>query len=222
MQVLVEYLQLWNLVDEIYLQPDTADQHIWHFFGHGTYSSKSAYDAFHTGSITFGPWQRVWKTWAPLRCKFFIWLAIKNKVRTADKLAKRGLPHPAACPLCDQAEETVQHILVSCVFAWRAWTLILHELGLPAIVPQPGCTRFSNWWCQSIKSVEKNLRKGLNSLIILVTWEIWKHRNECDFEGVVPCVQQVRHVVVEEGSVWCLAGASALQDLLLRRLPLGS
>ena len=135
---------------------------------------------------------------------------------------KKGLSHPAACPLCDQADETVQHILVSCVFAWRAWTLILHELGLPAIVPQPGCTRFSNWWCQSIKSVEKNLRKGLNSLIILVAWEIWKHRNECDFEGVVPCVQQVRHVVVEEGSVWCLAGASALQDLLLRRLPLGS
>jgi hypothetical protein len=25
--------------------------------------------------------------------------------------------------------------------------------------------------------------------------------------------------VIEEGSVWCLAGASALQDLLLRQLP---
>jgi hypothetical protein len=30
-------------------------------------------------------------------------------------------------------------------------------------------------------------RKGLNSLIILVAWEIWKHRNACVFEGVVPC-----------------------------------
>ena len=44
----------------------------------------------------------------------------------------------------------------------------------------------------------------------------------CVFEGAVPCVQQVRRAVVEEGSVWCLAGASALQDLLLRRLPVGS
>jgi len=143
-------------------------------------------------------------------------------VWTADKLAKRGLPHPAARPLCDQAEETIQHILGSCVFARQVWTLILHELGLSAIVPQPGSTRFSNWWCQSIKSVGKNLRKGLNSLILLVAWEIWKHRNACVFEGAVPCVQQVRRAVVEEGSVWCLAGASALQDLLLRRLPVGS
>ncbi|WVZ63192.1 hypothetical protein U9M48_012845 [Paspalum notatum var. saurae] len=159
---------------------------------------------------------------APLRCKFFAWLAIKNRVCTADRLAKRGLPHPAVCPLCDQAEETIQHVLVSCVFARQVWTLIFHDLGLPSIVPQPGCTRFSNWWGQSIKSVEKAIRKGLNSLVILVAWEIWKHRNACVFEGVVPCVQQVRQAMVEEGTVWCLAGALALHDLLLWRLPVGS
>ncbi|WVZ97140.1 hypothetical protein U9M48_042695 [Paspalum notatum var. saurae] len=213
-QVLVEYLQLWNLVDEM-LQPDTDDKHVWRLSRHATYSSKSAYDAFFVGSITFGPWRRVWKTWAPLKCKFFAWLVIKNRVWTADRLAKRGLPHPAVCPLCDQAEETIQHILISCVFARQVWTLILQELSLPAIVLQPGCTRFSNWWCQSIKSVDKNLRKGLNSLILLVAWEIWKHRNKCVFEGVVPCVQQVRRAVVES-TVWCLARAAALQDLLRR------
>ena len=27
------------------------------------------------------------------------------------------LPHPPACPLCDQAEENIQRILISCVFA---------------------------------------------------------------------------------------------------------
>jgi hypothetical protein len=69
--------------------------------------------------------------------------------------------------------------------------------------------------------VEKSLRKGLNSLIILVAWEIWKHHNACVFEGVVPRTQRVQSVVIEEGSVWCLAGASAMQDLLLRQLPRG-
>ena len=78
-QVLVEYLQLWNLVDEINLQPDTDDKHVWRLSRHATYSSKSAYDAFFVGSITFGPWRRVWKTWAPLKCKFFAWLVIKNR-----------------------------------------------------------------------------------------------------------------------------------------------
>ena len=62
------------------------------------------------------------------------------------------------------------------------------------------------------------MRKGLNSLIILVAWEIWKHRNVCVFEGAFPNVQDVLHAVTIEGFLWCMAGASALQELLL--LPL--
>ncbi|WVZ88496.1 hypothetical protein U9M48_035013 [Paspalum notatum var. saurae] len=220
-QVLVEYLRLWNLIEGVELRPDVADQHHWRFASHGSYSSKSAYEAFFVGSITFAPWRRVWKTWAPLRCKFFIWLVFKKRLWIADRLAKRGLPHPTACPLCDQSVETIQHLLISCVFAREVWTAILSKLGLAFIAPQPGCTGFTCWWRQSVKRVGKDMRKGLNSLIILVAWQIWKHRNSCVFEGTRPCVQSVVLAVVEEGSAWCLAGASALHDLLLRQLPSG-
>jgi hypothetical protein len=53
--VLVEYLQLWNLVDGVVLQPDIADQHIWRLSAHSTYCSKSAYGALFVDSIPFGP-----------------------------------------------------------------------------------------------------------------------------------------------------------------------
>jgi hypothetical protein len=33
------------------------------------------------------------------------------------------------CPLCDQAEENIQHILIYCVFDRQAWALILQRLG---------------------------------------------------------------------------------------------
>jgi hypothetical protein len=36
-------------------------------------------------------------------------------------LAKRGLDHPEKCPLCDQESESLDHILVSCVFAREFW-----------------------------------------------------------------------------------------------------
>ena len=58
------------------------------------------------GTSKFGPWKRMCKTWAPLKCRVFIWLAVKNRCWMADRLAKRGLPHPGSCPLCDQAEKT--------------------------------------------------------------------------------------------------------------------
>ncbi|WVZ94677.1 hypothetical protein U9M48_040542 [Paspalum notatum var. saurae] len=167
-QVLVEYLQLWNLIDNVELQHDTLDQHTWRLSNLGIYSSKSAYEAFFTGTIKFSPWRCIWKTWAPLKCKLFIWLAVKNRCWTADRLAKRGLPHPSACPLCDQAAETIQHILISCVFSREVWTSIFQKLGLLALAPQPGCRSFIRWWGRFRKAVPKELRKGLNSLITLV------------------------------------------------------
>jgi hypothetical protein len=132
------------------------------------------------------------------------------------------MPHPNACPLCDQSNETIQHILISCVFAREVWTSILSKFGLLPIAPLLDCTHFSNWWSQSIKSVGKDMRKGLNSLIILVAWQLWKHCNSCVFEGSRACVQNVVLAVGEEGRTWCLAGASALQDLLLCQLPSGT
>jgi hypothetical protein len=59
-----------------------------------THSSKSAYEAFFVGSIKFAAWRRIWRSWASLRCKFFIWLALKGRIWTADRPAKRGLQHP--------------------------------------------------------------------------------------------------------------------------------
>jgi len=61
----------------------------------------------------------------------------------SDRLAKRGLPHLAVCPHCDQAEETVQHILVACVFSRQVWAVILHKLGLGSLAPQPSVNRFA-------------------------------------------------------------------------------
>jgi len=77
-------------------------------------------------------------------------------------------------------------------------------------------TRFSKWWCQAIKGFDKKMRKGLNSLIILVAWELWKHRNACVFKGALPDVQLVLEAVTNEDVLWCMAGASALKQMLLQ------
>jgi hypothetical protein len=49
------------------------------------------------------------------------------------------------CPLCDQVGETVQHILMSCVFSRQVWAVILQKLGLVSLSPQPSDTHFSSW-----------------------------------------------------------------------------
>ncbi|WVZ50907.1 hypothetical protein U9M48_002113, partial [Paspalum notatum var. saurae] len=220
-QFLVEFLQLWDVVEEVTLG-EGPDQHLWKFTQSGCYTSKSAYSAFFEGSIKFRPWRLIWKSWAPHQCKFFLWLAKNNRCWTADRLAKRGLPYPDACPLCDQADETLQHILIGCVFSRQIWALILQSLQLADITPTMADSGFFSWWAPSVKSVPKNIRKGLSTLCILVAWEIWKFRNLCVLEGLQPNVQLLLHRIGSEGIFWCAARASGLLELLNRSLTLAT
>ena len=72
-------------------------------------------------------------------------------------------------------------------------------VGVASSCTEPEDSRFSSWWS---KAVPKEIMKGLNSLIILFAWEIWKHRNHCVFEGGSPCFQKVL-LVVHECNLLC-------------------
>ncbi|WVZ53725.1 hypothetical protein U9M48_004630 [Paspalum notatum var. saurae] len=214
-RVLVDYLLIWDLVEGFTLQPEVPDQYRWKLSSSGVYSSKTAYRAMFVGSIKFSPCKRIWKSWAPPNCKFFTWLAINNRCWTSDRLAKHGLPHQPACPFCDQDVESIHHILTACVFSREVWTWVLRKLNLTVVTPHAS-SRFNS---QASRLLRKGLRKGFNSLVILVSWELWKHRNACVFEGARPHLQLVLTTVASEGLLWCRAGASGIQELLLRTVP---
>ena len=152
------------------------------------YTAKSAYDALFEGAINFAPYERIWKSWAPPKCRFFMWLAAHNRCWTADRLARRGLTHPDRCLLCDQEEENIQHLLIGCVFARQFKFELLQIVGLAALAPQPEVPSFDDWWDKAASTVDGDTRKGLNSLIILGAWTIWKLRNDCVFNGAAPII----------------------------------
>ena len=78
-QVLLSYVEL---------QPDVEDTHIWTFSTTGQYTTKSAYEALFIGAIQFGPRERIWRSWAPSKCKFFLWTAAHKRCWTADQPAR--------------------------------------------------------------------------------------------------------------------------------------
>jgi hypothetical protein len=112
---------------------------IWTPSSIGVYSSKSAYDRFFMGSVQFEPAERILNSWAAPRCKFFLWLASLNCCWTMDRLARKGLDHPSYCLFCDQEEETIQHILVGCIFSKKVWfrVLALARLQRCSVLPPP-------------------------------------------------------------------------------------
>jgi hypothetical protein len=56
-------------------------------------------------------------------------------------------------------------------------------------------------------------RNGFNTLVILVAWWIWKHRNACVLDGVSPNTSSVLQHIHEDARLWELAGAKALRRL---------
>ena len=52
----------------------------------------------------------IWKTWAPLKVKIFLWLAFRRRHWTGDRRRRHGLETREHCYLCDQAPETIDHV----------------------------------------------------------------------------------------------------------------
>jgi hypothetical protein len=129
-----------------------------------------------------------------------------NRCWTADRLAHRGLPHPECCPLCDQAVETVDHLLVLCVSAREFWFRFFSQ-RTQAFSPQPTETSFHNWWERVSNAASGMIRQGMNSLIILGAWTLWTHRNRCIFYGAAPSISGAL-VLAEDERKLCLAGGS--------------
>lgn len=181
-----EYLRLWHMLAETSLS-DAPDCIRWKWTANGEYSAKSTYLATFHGSTRCQAWKLTWKCWAPPRVRFFHWLANLDRCWTADRLARRNLPHPQRCPLCDQAPETIHHLLLECPFNREVWHEILSWLRLSCLLPNDDAT-LHDWWRSARHDTPKPMHKGLASAALLVPWMIWKHRNGCMFEGAPPSV----------------------------------
>jgi hypothetical protein len=80
----------------------------------------------------------------------------------------------------------MDHLLVFCVFARQFWYLLLRQVGLHSLAPQPTELIFDEWWEKAHITTSGLTKKGLDSLIILGAWMIWNHRNRCVFNGANP------------------------------------
>jgi len=97
-----------------------------------------------------------------------LWCCRKAFLISISRLAWCGLPHPSKCPLCDQEDEAIQHLLIGCVFARQFWYSLLHRVGLSILTPQATELSWEDWWMKAEAAVDGDRRKGLSTLIHLV------------------------------------------------------
>jgi hypothetical protein len=93
---LTAYLGLWDLLSVFVLQPEVEDSYTCQLSASRKYSAKSAYEGLFIGAVQFRPWERIWKSWAPGKCKFFMWLVARKAITNVGQLI--ASPWGAATP----------------------------------------------------------------------------------------------------------------------------
>jgi len=140
-------------------------------------------------------------------------LGLRGRIAVGRPTAWRrgGPPHPDQCTLCDQEDETIQHILTTCVFARQFWFQILQPLNLGFLVPNRRWTSFADWWKRSWKRVPKQHKQGFNSLVIHGAWILWKHQNDAFFMDLLLSSKALCRLFRTKHNFGSLQGQKGLQ-----------
>lgn len=201
--MLQEYLHLWTETTRIQLNPDVHDSIAWSREKDGFFSTRTAYDATFWGREVGPTIEFTWRSRAPLRCRFFAWLALQNKCWTSDQLARCGLDHQERCPFYNQEEETINHLILDCMFARGVWTVVCGAVGKPEWALRRG--ESISQWCTDKCGTERG-KKDARAILTLVVWELWKHHNAIVFDGATPSMNHVILRMEAKGRTWKQAG----------------
>ena len=124
-------------------------------------------------SIDNAIWKKIWSLKTIPRVHNFVWRIINKAVASNDALFKRKCSSSPNCPICEQKEETLEHLFLLCPWVRRSW--FASPLGL----------RISEY---DIKSIEEwiegiMLQSDHNADFVQVyvanhLWSIWKNKEQ--------------------------------------------
>ncbi|KAL6279433.1 hypothetical protein ACE6H2_016314 [Prunus campanulata] len=170
------------------------DRWIWPWTSNGEYSVKFGYHITHSmaNSRIVGPpqtshvvstqvWKGLWKLKSLPKIKFFCWRILSNAIATKLNLFKRKISQSSMCPVCENNEESVEHLFLLCPWTAAVW------FGSPLNyrVHNQSITTFDNWLNSmfQLNLTSSSDRNQLMTIISFILWEIWKARCKFVIEG---------------------------------------
>ena len=161
---------------------DEKDVILWKHTKDGEFTVNSAYlqiiGGVGDGNNFRGNW--IWKMDTYPKIVSFLWLCLHNSIPVREVLAARGISCSKLCPICREQDDSIEHMLRECVFAWQFWA----DIHAPWVSSMP-IHNMSDWLqanCQSKLIHHSSI--PWNFIFPLAVWSLWKHRNNVVFENV--------------------------------------
>jgi hypothetical protein len=108
-------------------------------------------------------------------------------------------------------------MLFQCRFTSRVWSKVKVWLDLHDVQPSDweAFGSVKEWWEHGIHK-RGGSRKAVVMLVTLISWEVWKKRNTRVFRNHASTSIMIVSKIKNEVSLWCLAGAKALCNIMPR------
>lgn len=114
---------------------------------------------------------------------------------------------------CNICKHTADHLFATCCYTQEVWHAVSRMLSLQCPAPSPGLTVIE-WWLQKRLGMNKPKKKGLDSTFMLISWKLWKERNDRVFSiNQTKTVAQLIYGILEEAQLWIEAGAKHMVSL---------
>ena len=154
------------------------------------------------------PWRSIWNPIVPPKMGFFAWEASWGKVLTLDQLKRKGIPLANRCSLCEEKEETIDHLLIHCSRAKMLWDLLLAITDFSWVFPRTVRQLLLAW--QSA-SVGKKRKRVWMAAPLCIFWTLWMERNRVVFENEVPSAHRMKSFFLF--SLWSWAKLYSVDNL---------
>uniref|UniRef100_A0A803P795 Reverse transcriptase domain-containing protein n=1 Tax=Cannabis sativa TaxID=3483 RepID=A0A803P795_CANSA len=118
--------------------------------------------------------QTLWSLKLPPKIKNLMWRAGSNCLPTLSQLASKHVPVNTRCPLCEEMDETITHILLTCRVVKKVW----ERVGIGTTVTAAGSIFLD--WCVNVFT---NLTVEKQGLAAALCWAVWGARNDVVWQG---------------------------------------
>lgn len=178
--------------DGLLLQPLQHDRRTMRS-SNSPFTSRAAYLLRFQGRVTDPFATSIWDNFAPSRCRIFIWLVHKGRIRTRDFLFSHGWLDTDECPICNRSE-TIAHLFLHCPKEVSFWTKLGVDLSTVDSVQ-------NLWQCNSLPWVGLP-SKVRSTLVIVAIWNLWKARNRMVFDHPYTTTNQLLFLCREDIRLW--------------------
>ncbi|XP_076946025.1 uncharacterized protein LOC143617312 [Bidens hawaiensis] len=159
---------------------DSQDRWIWSFGDMTDFTVKGVRKVIDEFILPSWARKTIWFKFLPRKVNICAWRVLLKRLPMRVNLVSKGIDIPSSlCPICNDHEESIDHVFGMCSVANRIWGLVASWLGLPlssSLAP----IELMSWW--DTLRVQTHKKDMIGMIIFVNWWIIWRFRNDLVFE----------------------------------------